>query len=120
MSQRRTLIAVVFGLALVAAACGNKADTSASHGVLRLGYFPNLTHATAIVGVEKGFFAKHLASTKLDAKTFNAGGDAVAALFSDSIDATYIGPSPTINAWTQSNGTALRIIAGATSGGAFL
>jgi len=133
MSTRRSLSAVVLVVGLLAAACGGKANTgststgaptssagAASAGTLRLGYFPNLTHATAIVGVEKGFFAKALGSTKLETKTFNAGGDAVTALFGNAIDATYIGPSPTINAWKQSNGAAIRIIAGATSGGAYL
>jgi NitT/TauT family transport system substrate-binding protein len=113
--------AAVLALALATAACGGKAGpASAASGSLRLGYFPNLTHATAIVGVEKGFFAEHLGSTGLDTKTFNAGGDAVSALFAGGLDAAYLGPSPTINAWTQSNGEAIRIVAGATSGGAFL
>jgi NitT/TauT family transport system substrate-binding protein len=70
--------------------------------------------------VEKGFFQKHLGATKLETKTFNAGGDAVTALFGNSIDASYIGPNPAINAFQKSNGEAIRIISGATSGGAFL
>ena len=100
------------------AACG-----SANPGgpvTLRLGYFPNLTHATAIVGVEKGFFAQELGTTKLATTQFNAGPAAVEALFADSIDAFYVGPSPTIKAWAKSKGQALRIVAGAASGGAFL
>ena len=71
---------------------------------MRLGYFPNITHATALVGVEKGLFAEHLGSTKLDAKTFNAGPAAIEALFSGAIDATYIGPNPAINALGQVQG----------------
>jgi NitT/TauT family transport system substrate-binding protein len=88
---------------------------------LRLGYFPNVTHAAAIAGVEKGIFADKL-GPDVDLKTalFNAGGAATEALFSGAIDATYIGPSPTINAFVKSKGDALRIIAGATSGGASL
>ena len=66
---------------------------------LRLGYFPNITHATAIVGVEKGFFQKHLGDTKLETKTFNAGGDAVEALFAQRDRRAYIGPNPAINAF---------------------
>jgi NitT/TauT family transport system substrate-binding protein len=88
---------------------------------LRLGYFPNVTHAAAIAGVEKGIFADKL-GPDVDLKTalFNAGGAATEALFSGAIDATYIGPSPSINAFVKSKGDALRIIAGATSGGASL
>jgi NitT/TauT family transport system substrate-binding protein len=103
-----------------AAASGSPAASSAGGGTLRLGYFPNLTHATGIVGVEKGFIQKHLGDTKLETKTFNAGGDAVTALFGNSIDATYIGPNPAINAFQKSEGKAIRIISGSTSGGAFL
>jgi NitT/TauT family transport system substrate-binding protein len=93
----------------------------AEHVTLRLGYFPNVTHAAAIAGVEKGIFADKL-GPNVDLKTaiFNAGGAATEALFSGAIDATYIGPSPTINAFVKSKGDALRIIAGATSGGASL
>src|SRR5436190_3975246 len=97
------------------------AKKSADKVTLRLGYFPNVTHAAAIAGVEKGIFADKL-GPDVDLKTaiFNAGGAATEALFSGAIDATYIGPSPTINAFVKSKGDAVRIIAGATSGGASL
>ncbi len=52
--------------------------------------------------------------------SFNAGGAASEALLNGAIDATYIGPNPAINAFAQSGGAAIRIIAGATSGGAYL
>jgi NitT/TauT family transport system substrate-binding protein len=88
---------------------------------LRLGYFPNLTHAPALSGLKKGFFANALGSTvKIETHTFNAGGDAVTAILSNSIDATFVGPSPTTNAFVQSHGQAIRVVAGATSGGALL
>jgi len=101
------------------AGCGGDAGAGGPVTV-RLGHFPNLTHATAIVGVEKGIFAQELGTDKLDVKTFNAGPAAVEALFSGAIDATYIGPNPAINAWVQSKGRAVRLVAGAASGGAFL
>ena len=88
---------------------------------LRLGYFPNVTHASAIVGVEGGLFQEKLGNNvKLDTSTFNADPQAVEALNSGALDATYIGPNPAINAFAQSGGEAIRIISGATSGGAFL
>ena len=102
-------------------ACGG--DEAAAGGAattLRLGYFPNITHAPALVGVNKGLFQQALGETKLEAKTFNAGPAAIEALFSGAIDATYIGPNPAINGWATSKGSALKIIAGSTSGGAGL
>ena len=122
----------VLGLAaaLMATACGSDDETpapaagggsTAEQVTLRLGYFPNLTHATALVGVEGGIFTATLGpSVKLETSTFNAGPAAVEALFSGALDATYIGPNPAINAYAQPNGQAVRIISGATSGGAAL
>ena len=87
---------------------------------LRLGYFPNITHATAVYGDAEGVFQSALGSTKLTTQIFNAGPAAVEALFAGALDATYLGPNPAINAFIRSNGQAVRIIAGATSGGASL
>ncbi|MBC6461103.1 ABC transporter substrate-binding protein [Actinomadura sp. HBU206391] len=103
-------------------ACGD--DSGASGGgstEVKLGYFPNITHATALVGMQKGYFTKQLGSgVKLKTATFNAGPAATEALFSGAIDATYIGPSPAINAWAKSHGKAVKIVSGAASGGASL
>jgi len=94
---------------------------SAEKVTLRLGYFTNVTHAPALVGLEKGIFADKLgADVTLTPSVFNAGPAAVEAIFSGAIDATYVGPNPAINAFAKSNGEAIRIISGATSGGAFL
>ncbi|HEX9260374.1 MAG TPA: ABC transporter substrate-binding protein [Acidimicrobiales bacterium] len=88
---------------------------------LRLGYFPNITHATALVGVESGIFAEALGDeVTLETQTFNAGPRTVEALFARALDATYIGPNPAINAFVKSKGEAVRIVSGATAGGAFL
>jgi NitT/TauT family transport system substrate-binding protein len=87
---------------------------------LRLGYFANLTHAVPLVGVSDGTFQEELGSTKLSTQIFNAGPEAVEALFAGAIDATFIGPNPAINAFSKSDGQAIRIVAGATSGGAQL
>ena len=105
------------------AAATTEAPTTASSEpvTLRLGYFPNITHATALVGVGKGIFKEHLApNVTLETSTFNSGTEASEALFADAIDMTYIGPNPAINAYAKSNGEAVRVISGATSGGAFL
>jgi NitT/TauT family transport system substrate-binding protein len=113
-------------MGLVAAACGgggggSSTAKSSGHTDLRVGYFPNLTHAPALVGVANGIFAKDLGSNvTLQTKTFNAGPDEVQALFANSLDIAYVGPNPAINAFQKSNGQAVRLIAGATSGGAGL
>ncbi|GAB3157344.1 aliphatic sulfonate ABC transporter substrate-binding protein [Micromonospora sonneratiae] len=106
-----------------AAGCGDTDDAAGSGGpvTLRLGYFPNITHAPAVVGVERGIFAEKLGSgVKLDTKTFNAGPAAIEAIFSGALDATYIGPNPTVNAHSKSKGDAVRVVSGAASGGVAL
>ncbi|MEU6826060.1 ABC transporter substrate-binding protein [Streptomyces atriruber] len=84
---------------------------------VRIGYFANLTHATALVGNQKGFFQKALGATKATYATFNAGPSEIEALNSGSLDIGWIGPSPAINGFTKSRGKNLRIIGGAASGG---
>ena len=119
----RSLSVLIAALLLSACAASGTApsQSGAASVTLRLGYFPNVTHATAIVGIQKGFFAAALGdSVTFQTQVFNAGTDAVEALFSNAIDATYIGPNPAINAFAKSHGQAIRIIAGAASGGAAL
>ena len=128
--MRRYATAVVTaGLALVAVACGSSATSVGSGATatpsgpvtLRLGYFPNVTHAPAIVGFEQGLFARDLgAKVTLKPAIFNAGPEAVEALNADSIDATFIGPNPALNLWAKSKGQAIKIVAGSTAGGASL
>lgn len=90
-------------------------------GTLNLGFFPNVTHAPALVGIDQGLFAGALGDgVELNTFTFNAGTEATEALFAEAIDITFIGPNPAVNAFAQSDGEAVRIIAGSTSGGAYL
>jgi NitT/TauT family transport system substrate-binding protein len=89
--------------------------------LIRVGSFPNITHAQALIGKANGWFERALgAQTKIEWKSFNAGPSEMEALFARAIDLAYIGPNPTINGYLRSNGAALRVIAGATSGGAAL
>lgn len=103
--------------AAATAACGNRASSAET---VRLAYFPNLTHAAALIGMQTGSFANaaQSAGAKLDAKSFNAGPALIEALMAGEIDLGYVGPSPAINGYVRSRGKALRIIAGASSGGA--
>ncbi|KUN80524.1 sulfate ABC transporter substrate-binding protein [Streptomyces bungoensis] len=84
---------------------------------VKIGYFPNLTHATALVGVQEGLFQKELGGTAVKTATFNAGPSEIEALNAGSIDIGWIGPSPAINGYTKSDGKSLRIIGGSASGG---
>ncbi|KRC61994.1 sulfonate ABC transporter substrate-binding protein [Agromyces sp. Root81] len=105
------------------AAAGQDAEASASTepaAELRLGYFANVTHAPALVGVQEGLFADALGDTKLTTQVFNAGPAAIEALSAGAIDATYIGPNPSINTFIQSGGQSAHIVAGAATGGAAL
>jgi len=88
---------------------------------VRVGAFPNITHPQAMIGKANGWFEKAMApDAKIEWKSFNAGPSAIEALFAGAIDMTYVGPNPAINGYVRSNGEALRIVAGATSGGAAL
>jgi NitT/TauT family transport system substrate-binding protein len=89
--------------------------------VIRVGAFPNITHPQAMVGKSNGWFEKALGSNvKIEWKEFNAGPSAIEALYAGAIDMTYVGPNPTISGYVRSNGEALRVVAGACSGGAAL
>jgi NitT/TauT family transport system substrate-binding protein len=89
--------------------------------VVRVGAFPNITHAQAMVGKSNGTFDKALGpNVKIQWTSFNAGPSAIEALFSGAIDMTYIGPNPAITGYVRSNGEALRVVSGAASGGVAL
>ena len=87
---------------------------------LRLGYFGNITHAPALIGVSQGLIAKSLGETRLSTQVFNAGPAAIEALNAGALDATYIGPNPALNSYVKSKGESISIIAGTASGGAQL
>ncbi len=117
------------GAAVAGIAAGNNSSGKAAQeqevaagpaAELRLGYFANVTHAPALIGVNNGILAKHLGATTLKTEVFNAGPSAIEALNAGAIDAAYLGPNPAINSFVKSGGESIRIIAGATSGGAQL
>jgi NitT/TauT family transport system substrate-binding protein len=125
-SWRALAVAALAVLALAAAGCSRAQEAPAAPAAdqgpapqLRLGYFPNITHAGALIGVQNGLFAQNLGQTKLATQTFNAGPAETAALLGNSIDIGFIGSGPAINAYKQ-NPDGIRVIAGATSGGAQL
>jgi NitT/TauT family transport system substrate-binding protein len=109
-----TLLALFLGVAVSAQGQGT-ANT------IRVGAFPNITHAQAMVGKANGWFDKAMGpQVKVQWTSFNAGPSAIEALFAGAIDMTYVGPNPAINGYVRSNGEALRVVSGAASGGASL
>ena len=94
-------------------------QNSSSSQILRIGYFPNINHAQAVIGLGNGTFQKDLGDN-VEVKTFifDAGPSAMEALFAKQVDVTYVGPNPAINGYVVSQGKDLRIISGASSGGA--
>lgn len=94
--------------------------------VLRVGHFPNVTHAQAVIAhglsrAGRGWFEERLGpDVKIQWFVYNAGPSAMEAIFTKSVDLTYVGPNPAINAHLRSRGQEVRIVAGACSGGAAL
>ena len=93
---------------------------------LRVGYFPNVTHAQGVVGShttreKHGWFEQRLGpDVTIQWYPFNAGPSAMEAIFAGSIDLTYVGPNPALNAYIRSRGDEIRVLAGAAEGGAAL
>ena len=114
----RRLLAVVLVAALASVGCASSAERAKGEaGILRLGIFPNLTHAPGYVALGEGIFDEVLAPTKVETTIFNSGTDAGEALLGGSIDATYIGPGPATSLFLQSEG-GVSVVSGAVSGGA--
>ncbi len=100
---------------------GGSGSGSSDPVVLRLGFLTNITHAPALIGIEKGIFAKDLgANVKLEFKPFSTGTEEGTALLAGQLDAAYVGPNPAIKAWQTSHGKLIKVISGAASGGAAL
>jgi len=93
---------------------------------IRVGHFPNITHAQGVIAHAlsrqgKGWFEQRLGpDTKIEWFVYNAGPSAMEAIFAKSIDLTYVGSGPALNAYTKSNGQEIRLIAGAANGGSGL
>src|SRR6266852_9678212 len=114
-----TAMAVGCGSSSASSGSGSGSGGSSSHVTLRLGFLANITHASALVGLNKGFFTKNLGSgVTLKTSVFSSGTEETTALLAGQLDAAYVGPNPAINAWQKSNGSAIKIISGAATGGA--
>lgn len=138
MPRRRVVgLAALAAASLLMAACGSDSEPTAAPTTagesttasapstdqtvpIKIGYFPNVTHAPGLVADAEGFFTKRIGDGKVTVQSFNAGPDVIQALFGGSLDISYIGPSPTATAYAQSGGEAVRVVSGSTSGGASL
>jgi NitT/TauT family transport system substrate-binding protein len=123
---------VVVGSALLVAGCssgGSSSSSSASGAAgsaaaaapvtVRLGYLANITHAPALIAVKNGYFTKELGSAgSVKTTVYTSGTQETTAILAGQLDAAYVGPNPAINAWQKSNGTAIKVISGAATGGA--
>src|SRR5207237_4510017 len=118
------LIGLGFALALSFMQGCDKEKGAASSGAsvpeVRLGYFANVTHAQAVLGVADGSFEKAIAPAKLSTKVFNAGPSLIEALFAGEIDIGYVGPGPALNAHAKGRGEKIRVIAGAAANGVLI
>lgn len=100
-------------------AAGSACSRNANDSAVRVGYFPNITHAQAVVGMADGTFARYLGTgTRIKTTLFNAGPSVIEAMFSGDIDIAYVGPSPAINGYVRSGGRAFKVVSGVASGGA--
>ena len=124
----RMSILVQAGLTLfwILAAGALVSNSVSAETKIRVGHFPNITHAQGLIAHAlsrqgKGWFEQRLGpDTKIEWFVYNAGPSAMEAAFANSIDLTYVGPGPALNAYTRSNGAEIRLIAGAANGGAGL
>jgi NitT/TauT family transport system substrate-binding protein len=122
MKSLCTLLLLI-GVGSFLAACDrsdNSAPAPATPTDVRLGFFPNLTHAQAVLGVTSGDFAAAVAPGKFTPQQFNAGPSLIEALFAHQIDIGFVGPGPAITAFTRSQGQGIRVISGAADNGVII
>ena len=114
-----SMIAVAVAVAIIA--FGTSVSNSSPENTVRVAFFPNLAHSIAIVGIEKGIFAEKLGNqTIIETRLFDSGPQVIESLYANEIDLAYVGPGPAINGFLKSDGKALKILAGAASGGVSL
>lgn len=112
-------IVSLLSAALLFTGCTISQDHAKPADTVRFGYFPNVTHMVAIVGLEKGFYQEELGKNiKLQTQTFANGGLFMEAVSTGQIDFGYTGPGPAMNNYLKN--PTHQILAGAVDGGAVL
>ncbi|MGQ0638704.1 MAG: ABC transporter substrate-binding protein [Nitrososphaerota archaeon] len=113
--------AIAVAIAITIIAFGTSPSNSSTENTVRVAFFPNLGHSIAIVGTEKGIFAEKLGNqTVIETRLFDSGPQVIESMYANQIDLAYVGPGPAINGFLKSDGKALKILAGAASGGVSL
>ncbi len=117
-----TLLLLLLPLLCLLPSCGSREEDAT---LIRMGSFPNVTHVQALVARNmsrhgEGWFERYLPGHRIEWYTFNAGPTAMEAIFGHTVDLTYVGPSPALNAYAVSAGREVRLLAGAVNGGAAL
>ena len=122
--RRHFILTTALAASAALTGCDKKSADNAGQPVLRVGFFPNITHAPALVGYHEtntkaaqGWFESRTGA-KIEWFPFNAGPSAIEALLTGSIDVTYVGPNPVINGYTRTKGADIRVLSGAARGGA--
>lgn len=120
--MKRLFLLMLLLTALLLPACRQEEE---GRRTIRMGCFPNVTHVQALVARNmsrhgEGWFERYLPGYTLEWYTYNAGPTAMEAIFGRTVDLTYVGPSPAINAYSVSSGREVRLLAGAVKGGAAL
>jgi NitT/TauT family transport system substrate-binding protein len=114
-----TMIIVAVALISAPMSIASAQSVGSEKKTLRIGYFPNITHSQAVIGLNNGDYQDTLGdNVTVETFRFNAGPSAIESLLADRIDATYIGPNPAINGYLLTGGEDVRVISGASSGGA--
>ena len=124
---RSPAFALVVGfISALLTSAGLAMSAAAQPVALRVGHFANVTHVQGLIGhhltrAGKGWFEQRLGNdVKIEWFVYNAGPGAMEAIFAGSLDLTYVGPNPALNAYARSRGEEIRVLAGAVNGGAAL
>ena len=99
------IISLLLGIAIIFTSAHQSFSQTEEKKILKIGYFPNINHAQAVIGIGNGDFQKVLGeNVEIKPFIFNAGPSAIEALFAKQVDASYIGPNPAINGYVTSEG----------------
>ena len=120
LSRAATVLMAVLALTACKRQSGESTTTQPALEQVRLGYFANLTHAQAVLGVSSGEFASAVAPAPLKTQVFNAGPSLIEALLAGEIDVGYVGPGPALNAQSRTHGQGIRVVAGAAANGVII
>lgn len=119
MKLRSLILAGVIGVTLIfVVGIMVKSDGTTPENKIRVAYFPNITHAVPIIGIERGTFAQEIGNdTVIEPILFDSGPQVIESIFAGSVDIAYVGPGPAINGFLKSEHHDVKILSGAASGG---